>query len=594
MLDLETTGGSPADDVITEIGAIKVRGGECLGTVQTFVHPGRSIPAFVTHLTGITDAMVSVAPRPEAVLPTFHEFVRGCVIVGHNVRFDLGFLDRAFDRLGYGPLTAPVVDTCSLARRLVRDEVPDCRLGTLADRLRLDHRPTHRALADALATADLLHVLLERAAAYGVFRLDDLLTLPKLAGHPLAAKLRLTDPLPRTPGVYEFLDRDRSVIYLGKATNLRQRVRSYFGSDDRRTIRPMLTQLHEIRHRPTSNSLLAELTELRLLHTGRPRFNRAGALPTKPVWLQLTDEPFARFTTSAKPQPAATALGPFASVAAARRAQEAIETVVPVRRCTARVRAVGPAQEEPCTPARLGVAHCPCAGTIDARRYAWVAAGARRALTEDASGVLQSLELRMRSLAAAQRFEEAALVRDRAAALAAAVRARAIAAVFLTRGAVTLEIGSRRLFVVAGIASCFEEPLPVPVVLDAVPPGALTPAVLAETAVLARWLTRYPDRWRIVGEEQAPFLAELEAARAPAWPVTDRAFAQAPTVTSSTVTSSTVTPSAAMPSTITCPSGGNAAASPAAVLVSVRNAAVGPDPESHAAQAPAARPSLIA
>ncbi|HEY1118866.1 MAG TPA: exonuclease domain-containing protein, partial [Acidimicrobiales bacterium] len=168
VLDLETTGGSPTDDAICEIGAIKVRGGECLGTFHTFVDPGRDIPAQITVLTGLTTAMVRPAPTIDHVLPSLLEFLGDAVFVGHNVRFDKGFVDAALARADRDQLPNPTVDTCALARRLVRDEVPNCKLGTLAERLRLDHRPTHRALDDALATADLLHVLLERAAGFGV------------------------------------------------------------------------------------------------------------------------------------------------------------------------------------------------------------------------------------------------------------------------------------------------------------------------------------------------------------------------------------------------------------------------------------------
>jgi DNA polymerase-3 subunit epsilon len=123
VLDLETTGGSPTDCSITEIGAVKVRGGECLGTFQTLVNPGRAIPPEITVLTGITQAMVVRAPRVESVLPTFLEFLGDAVVVGHNVRFDLGFLAAALERDERPRLTNAVVDTVALARRLVRDEV---------------------------------------------------------------------------------------------------------------------------------------------------------------------------------------------------------------------------------------------------------------------------------------------------------------------------------------------------------------------------------------------------------------------------------------------------------------------------------------
>ncbi|HEX6420003.1 MAG TPA: exonuclease domain-containing protein, partial [Acidimicrobiales bacterium] len=163
VLDLETTGGSPGDCAITEIGAARYRGGERLGTFQTLVDPGAPIAPAITALTGITDALVRAAPPLGAVLPALLEFVGGAVLVGHNLRFDVSFLDVALTADERGAVGLHRVDTVALARRLVADEVPDCRLGTLADHLRLGHRPTHRALDDALATADLLHALLERA-----------------------------------------------------------------------------------------------------------------------------------------------------------------------------------------------------------------------------------------------------------------------------------------------------------------------------------------------------------------------------------------------------------------------------------------------
>ena len=276
VIDLETTGGHREEDMITEVGAVKVRGGEFLGTFQTLVNPGRAIPPRITLLTGLTDAVVAPAPRIEAVLPSLLEFARGAVIVGHNVGFDLAFLRAACRRAGQPELTSLKVDTAALARRLVRDEVPDCRLGTLASRLRLDHQPTHRALEDALATTDLLHLLIERATGLGVLGVDDLTTLASMAGHPQAGKLRLTADLPRAPGVYLFCGTRDEVLYVGKATNLRQRVRSYFGRDDRRRIGPMLREVRAVRHHPMPDPLSAEVIEARLISRLLPRYNRAG------------------------------------------------------------------------------------------------------------------------------------------------------------------------------------------------------------------------------------------------------------------------------------------------------------------------------
>ena len=175
VVDLETTGGSPAECGITEIGAVKVRGGEVLGEFQTLVHPGHPIPAFISVLTGITDAMVSTAPRLEIALPAFLDFAADTVLVAHNAGFDISFLKAATARTGRTWPGFRVLDTVHLARQLVtRDEAPNHRLSSLA---RVFHSPTtpdHRALHDARATVDVLHGLMERVGSLGVHSLEEL------------------------------------------------------------------------------------------------------------------------------------------------------------------------------------------------------------------------------------------------------------------------------------------------------------------------------------------------------------------------------------------------------------------------------------
>ena len=158
VVDLETTGGSPNACEITEIGAVKVRGGEVLGEFQTLVNPLSSIPPFIAVLTGITDAMVAGAPRLDTVLPAFLEFSKGAVLVAHNAPFDLGFLRAGCERLGLPWPSYEHLDTARLARRVLhRDEAPNCKLSTLATLFRATTTPNHRALSDARATVDVLH-----------------------------------------------------------------------------------------------------------------------------------------------------------------------------------------------------------------------------------------------------------------------------------------------------------------------------------------------------------------------------------------------------------------------------------------------------
>ncbi len=509
VVDLETTGGSAERCAITEVGAIKVRGGECLGTFQTLVNPGMPIPPEITVLTGITHAMVVPAPRIEPVLAAFDEFSAGTVIVGHNVRFDLSFLAAARRASGWSAMTNPWVDTCALARRLVRDEVPNCRLSTLASRFRLSHQPSHRALDDALATADLLHLLLERAAAFGVLGLDDLLALPRINAHPQAAKLRLTDRLPRRPGVYLFRDAGGRPLYVGKAANLRQRVRSYFSSDDRRKIGQLLRETQQIDHITCTGALDSAVLELRLIHRLQPRFNRQGKQWGKYSYVKLTlNERFPRLAVARTARAdGARYIGPLPSASAARRVIEAIETAMPLRRCsTSPGRCTRPA---PCAPAQLGVATCPCSGAISEADYAAIVERTVRGLTSEPEVLLDPLRRQMVTLADAERFEEAADVRDRAEALAGALRRQRHVERLRDAGMVVVERpGMFRAEVQNGVlVRCSpidaDPTLAGLDVLESPPDGPeagmpLRADLVDEIGCIARWLDAEAERVRVV------------------------------------------------------------------------------------------------
>jgi DNA polymerase-3 subunit epsilon len=522
VIDLETTGGSADRHGITEVGAVKLRGGECLGTFQTLVNPGQPVPPSITVLTGITQAMVLPAPPIEQVLPSLLEFAAGSVIVGHNVRFDVSFLDAALQRCGRPRLDNRRLDTCALARRLVRDEVPNCKLGTLAQHLRLSHQPDHRALHDALATGDLLHVLLERAAGLGVTGLDDLLELPTMSGHAQASKLRLTTSLPRAPGVYLFRDRGGRVLYVGKATNLRARVRSYFSGDDRRKVGQLLREAQAVDHVVCTGPLEAAVLEVRLIRALQPRFNRQAKDWGRYHYLRLTrHEPFPRLSVVRTARADGDLyLGPLASAATAKRVAEAIESVVPLRRCTAKIGAT-PTRTASCAPAQLGVAACPCAGTVDDEAYGAIVATAVRGLTVEPHLLLEPLAARMAALAASRRFEEAADARERAAALATAIARQRRLQRLRDAGRLVVHVdgeggaeldhgllvrswgpggpGAEHL---PGLATAGRADLPdlAPDPVDLAPPAPGTPIprhLVDELACVARWIDERAHRVRI-------------------------------------------------------------------------------------------------
>jgi DNA polymerase-3 subunit epsilon len=179
VIDLETTGWSPGVAAITEVAAVRVRNGRRLGEFASLVNPGVPVPLGIEDLTGISDWMLAAAPRLPAVLPGLLDFAEGCVLVAHNAPFDIGFLRAACAECGLAWPGLTVLDTVMLARQLMDpDEVPDCKLGTLAGFFRARTTPSHRALADARATADVLGWLIRRLTHYGIRTLDELRAWP--------------------------------------------------------------------------------------------------------------------------------------------------------------------------------------------------------------------------------------------------------------------------------------------------------------------------------------------------------------------------------------------------------------------------------
>ena len=183
VLDLETSGGSPRFGAgITEIGVVKVKGGQVLGTFQSFVDPGHSVPVFITQLTGISDEMLISAPFIDEILPILFEFLGSAdetVVVAHNSPFDLSFLKAASKTHEIDWPNYLTVDTARLARAVLdRDEVLNCKLSTLAKFFGASTTPNHRALDDAMATVDVLHGLIERLAGFDVHNFEQMRNFP--------------------------------------------------------------------------------------------------------------------------------------------------------------------------------------------------------------------------------------------------------------------------------------------------------------------------------------------------------------------------------------------------------------------------------
>ncbi len=427
VVDLETTGGSAADSAITEIGAVKVRGGEELGELGTLVDPGGPVPPFITALTGITTAMVTAAPRMDSVLPAFLEFARGSVLVAHNAPFDIGFLKAACAEHGYAWPRFTVVDTVDLARRVLsKDEVPNCKLGTLARFFRTATEPTHRALADARATVEVLHGLIERLGSFGVTSLEEMRGFAKAPTPEQRRKRHLADDVPSAPGVYLFEDAAGEALYVGKSGDLRSRVRSYFtGSETRRRVREMVGLAERIATIVCATGLEAEVRELRLIAEHKPRYNRRSKFPERALWLKLTAEPFPRLSIVREIRDdGARYLGPISSRRQAEEARAALHEAVPLRQCTQRItlRLVETGRLHACALAEMGHCGAPCDGSEALEDYTAHVTAAQAIMEGDARPVAASARARIDRLSRELRYEEAAAQRDR---LAAFVRAAA-------------------------------------------------------------------------------------------------------------------------------------------------------------------------
>jgi len=485
VLDLETTGVTPDTCEITEIGAIRYEGGIETGRYHSLVNPGTAIPPTVTVMTGITHSMIVDAPRIAEALPAFLEFLGDAVIVGHNVRFDISFLNAASLRLGYPRMPNRSADTLGLARRLIRSEVRNLKLSSLAAHLGSPTTPTHRAFDDALATAHVFWALLERAGAIGVTHLDDLLALPTIKGSRAIGKLALTERLPRSPGVYVFRDRIGTPLYIGKATNLRSRVRSYFAGDTRKRIDSLLRDMASIDHIQTTNEIEAAVLEIRMIAAESPGYNRRSKPPRSLHWVRLTAERFPRLSLVRTVGKGLAHIGPFRNRRAAEAAMHSIWDASMIRRCSARGRG--------CDFAQLGISVCPCDGAVTEDMYRSIVNELLESLGSDPGRLVDGIMSRLQALVANQRFEEAAACRDSWETLARALRKQRAWDSLQRAGTIVASKNGTNVVVRHGsMAAVWKVGTPPPLFTDSEQPRkefADTMLAMDEVTLLWDWLT---------------------------------------------------------------------------------------------------------
>jgi DNA polymerase III epsilon subunit family exonuclease len=470
VVDLETTGLRPGSSHICEIGAVRVTGFEAVDEFQTLVDPRERLSPAVAALTGLSDRMLRGAPPPSVAVQRFLAFAADSVLVAHNARFDLSFLDRETERLTGSRLANPVVDTVSLARRLLAGRVPRASLAQLAHFVGTSVEPCHRALPDAQATAEVLLVLIGLAQERGACTVADLVALAATRTRRVYDKRHLVHGAPPRPGVYVWRDRNEQVLYVGRARDLRARLRSYFRSDRQRpAVEAALGAVERIEWTVHGSELEAALAELRLIRDLRPPANARVARPDRYVWLRKRGE-----------------------------------GVV----CSTRPAAVGP---------------------LRSRRRAQLAARALRAdELERPSLALPRVRRRLAELADARRFEDAARLRDRLQALERVcrelerhARLRAVERCIVAPAA---EPGHAKAFFVSGGRVCAERTLP--------PGGGAYLEIeaglaacrrsgeveLDELFLVGQFLRRPPPELRIVPLERQAILRAATWAAAPAPP----------------------------------------------------------------------------
>jgi len=379
-LDVETTGLRPLHQRITEVAAIRFVDGLPTERYSTLLNPERRIPMSISRLTGITDADVAGAPTFATVAEALLSFVGHGPVVGHNVRFDVGFVNAELKRIGKPPIGNATIDTVSLARRLI----PGLRKPTLertAKALGLVPGRLHRAEGDAELCGRVADRLVRGAVQQGYdgTRLEAILAAPAAkkprdrAGRDRAPLDRsLLADIPKRSGVYVMRDKLGMVIYVGKAKNLRDRVGSYFSQaiGYTRKMDGLLEALHTIDVEVTGSELEALLLEAQLIRRYQPRYNTA--------MRSFEHYPFIRVDI-ASPWPCVTLakarkddgsayFGPFRNKTGARKTVDLINDVLPLRTCTRSFRDAR-SYGAPCIQLDLGRCLGPCMGVADPGTY---------------------------------------------------------------------------------------------------------------------------------------------------------------------------------------------------------------------------------
>ncbi|MCB9259329.1 MAG: GIY-YIG nuclease family protein [Ignavibacteriales bacterium] len=279
VIDFETTGTSPKNSRVIEVGIVKIENLKIVDSFQSLVNPGQYIPPFISSLTGISNEDVYDAPDFDSISSNIKNFIDGSVLVGHNLPFDFAFLKSEFDR---AELILPkLMQVCTL--KLSRSLFPELKsksLGSMVNHFKIRHRDVHRALGDATATAKVFLKILDKLVTeHNYESIADLesfqISTPIPKGFRLVKKKLVGDlaNLTDKPGVYFFKDTNDKIIYIGKAKSLKKRVKNYFSSSASRKARKIARKASRLGFSETKSELSALVLEAELIKIHKPQFN---------------------------------------------------------------------------------------------------------------------------------------------------------------------------------------------------------------------------------------------------------------------------------------------------------------------------------
>jgi DNA polymerase-3 subunit epsilon len=272
IIDIESTGGNPKLDRITEIAIFVHNGERVIEQYCTLVNPEQYISPFITALTGITNEMVAEAPKWPEVAAKVMELTKGRVFVAHNVRFDYSFVANEFRRMGQRFLRKQL---CTV--RLSRAILPGLysySLGRLCQQVGIPMEHRHRAFGDGAATAELFNVLLQNDN-YSLIR-DALKDEINQSILPPNLRREQLEELPEETGIYYFKDNRGKILYIGKSTNIRQRIISHFSGDmNSERYHELKAKICYIDYELTGNELVALLLESHEIKRWMPPYNSA-------------------------------------------------------------------------------------------------------------------------------------------------------------------------------------------------------------------------------------------------------------------------------------------------------------------------------